>query len=120
MNIVITLTMNAAHKKKNIGILRSFGATSKDIQQIFLWQGGLMGAVGLSVGALLTFLFVTYVKYFSAYQLPEIYYDRTIPVELRPLSLFMIYLVATLLIYVATLYPARQASKLNIIEAIRE
>lgn len=120
MNIVITLTMNVAHKKKNIGILRSFGATPQDIRRIFLWQGGLMGGVGLSLGALLTFLFVVYVKYFSAYQLPEIYYDRTIPVEVRPLSFVVIYSVATFLIYLATLYPASQASKLSVIEAIRE
>ena len=120
MNIVITLTMNVAHKKKNIGILRSFGATTLDIRRIFLWQGGLMGGVGLALGATLTFLFVVYVKYFSAYQLPEIYYDRTIPVELRPFSFLVIYSVATLLIYLATLYPASQASKLSVIEAVRE
>ena len=79
-----------------------------------------MGGVGLALGATLTFLFVVYVKYFSAYQLPEIYYDRTIPVELRPFSFVVIYSVATLLIYLATLYPASQASKLSVIEAVRE
>lgn len=79
-----------------------------------------MGAVGLSLGALLTLSFVLYVKYFSFYQLPEIYYDRTIPVEIRPLSLLTIYGVATVLIALATLYPASRAAQLNTIEAIRE
>ncbi|NBX81759.1 FtsX-like permease family protein [bacterium] len=120
MNVVITLTMNVAHKKKNIGILRALGATQKQINRIFLWEGAFMGAVGLSLGALLTLLFVLYVKYFSFYQLPEIYYDRTIPVEIRPLSLLTIYGVATVLIALATLYPASRAAQLNTIEAIRE
>lgn len=120
MNIVITLTMNVAHKKKNIGILRAIGASQSQIKKIFLWQGAWMGAVGLTIGAFLTFLFVIYVKYLSSYQLPEIYYDRTIPIELRPLSLLLIYGVASLLVYLATFYPSAQASKLNIIESIRE
>lgn len=120
MNIVITLTMNVAHKRKNIGILRALGATQKQIRMIFLWQGGFMGVVGMTIGALLTTAFIVYVKYFSMYQLPEIYYDRSIPVELRPVSFAMIYGVATLLIYLATIYPAAQAADLNTIEAIRE
>lgn len=120
MNVVITLTMNVAHKRKNIGILRALGASQKQIQKIFLCQGGFMGVVGLTIGAILTVGFVIYVKYFSQYQLPEIYYDRTVPIEMRPLSLVLIYGVATLLIYLATLYPASQASKMNVIESIRE
>jgi lipoprotein-releasing system permease protein len=120
MNIVITLTMNVSHKRKNIGILRALGATQKQIRRIFLWQGGFMGGVGLTLGAFLTTSFVVYVKYLSGYQLPEIYYDRTIPIEIRPISLFLIYGVATILIYFATLYPASQAAKMSTIEAIRE
>ncbi|NBT58625.1 ABC transporter permease, partial [bacterium] len=111
---------NVSHKRKNIGILRALGATQKQIREVFLWQGGFMGGVGMTIGALLTALFVVYVKYFSFYQLPEIYYDRTIPIELRPLSIGLIYGVATLLIYLATIYPATQAARLNTIEAIRE
>jgi len=120
MNIVITLTMNVSHKRKNIGVLRALGATQSQIHKIFLCQGAFMGGVGLTLGAVLTILFVVYVKYFSGYQLPEIYYDRTIPIEIRPVSIFAIYAVATILIYLATLYPASQASKLSAIEAIRE
>jgi len=120
MNIVITLTMNVVHKKKNIGILRAIGATPRQVREVFLWQGLFTGSVGLALGALLTLLFVIYVRHFSHFQLPEIYYDRTLPIEIRPLSLFLVYLVASLFIYLATLLPSAQASRLSIIESIRE
>ncbi len=120
MNIVITLMMHVTHKRANIGILRALGASKRQIRDAFLWQGAFLGGVGLGLGALFTAGFMVYVRYFSTYQLPEIYYDRTIPIEIRPLSMVLIYSVAIVLIYLATLYPARRAAGLHPIDAIRE
>lgn len=120
MNIVITLMMHVSHKRRNIGVLRALGASKASIRRIFLWQGALMGGVGLALGAVLFGLFIVYVRYFSSYQLPEIYYDRTIPIEIRPWSIALIYLVATAMIFFATWYPSRRAAAVHPVEALRE
>ncbi len=120
MNIGITLMMNVTHKRSHIGILRALGASQKQIRQIFITEGVCLGGVGLVAGGILTALVIFYLKYVSTFQLPEIYYDRSIPVEVRPLSLLAIYLVAVVLIYVSTVYPARKAALLDPVEAIRE
>lgn len=120
MNVTITLLMNVHHKKKNIGVLRALGASASHIRRIFLWEGFFLGGVGLLIGAVLTVLLLVYIKFFMTFQLPAIYYDRTIPVEIRPFSLFLIYAVAVVLIIVATIYPAKRAAKLDPVKAIRE
>jgi lipoprotein-releasing system permease protein len=120
MNIVITLTMHANHKRKNIGILRALGASRSQVRRIFIWQGAFLGGIGLCIGGLLTLLIIVYLRYLSPFQLPAFYYDRSIPIEVRPFSMLVIYVVATLLIFLATLYPSHKAASLDPIEAIRE
>lgn len=120
MNIVITLMMHVTHKRKNIGILRALGASQAQIKRIFLWQGAYLGLVGLAIGAVLTVCFLIYLKYFSSYLLPEIYYDRTVPVEVRTVSVVLIYSIAVVLIFLATLVPSGRAAAIDPIEAIRE
>lgn len=120
LNIIITLMMHVTHKRRNIGVLRALGASKKQIRNIFIYQGTLLGLVGLVIGGVLTVCALIYLKYFSTLQLPEIYYDRSIPVEIRPLSLIIIYVAAVAMIFLSTIFPAYRASQLDPIEAIRE
>ncbi len=119
MNIIITLMMNISQKKRNIGVLLALGASPQQIRKCFWWQGGFVGGVGLVCGAVLMFLLIIYIRYFSHYQLPEIYYDRSLPIEVRPLSIAAIFGVAILMIAFASWIPAKRASKLDPIDAIR-
>lgn len=119
MNIGITLTMYVTQKRKNIGILRALGASRAQVRKIFLWQGMLLGGAGLALGAILTVGFLGYIKYFSSYRLPDIYYDRSLPIEVRPLSITVTYLIAVGLIFLATIYPAKKAMDVDPVEAMR-
>ena len=103
-----------------LGILRALGASKTQIKRVFFWQGAYLGLVGLAIGAVCTVLFLLYLKFFSPYLLPEIYYDRTVPVELRAGSIALIYAVAILCIFLATLVPSSRAAAVDPIEAIRE
>jgi len=118
MNISITLMMHVTHKRRNIGVLRALGATAQQIREVFIWQGAFLGMVGLVLGAVLSVIILTYVQ--NSYQFPDIYYVRSVPVEIRPLSLTMVFVVAIFLIFAATIYPSSRAAKLDPIEAIRE
>ncbi|MBY0369767.1 FtsX-like permease family protein [bacterium] len=118
MNIAITLIMHVSHKRKNIGVLRALGASASQIQRIFMWQGAFLGMIGMGLGAILSAVLLYYIK--NNYQFPDIYYQTSVPVEIRPLSILMIYAVCTVLVFLATIYPSIQASRLDPIEAIRE
>lgn len=117
MNVAITLMMFVTHKKQNIGILRAMGATQTQIYRVFLLQGAFLGAIGLLIGSVVAVGAILYAHFF--YQFPDIYYARSVPVEIRPLSIAVIYLVASALVLVATLYPAWRASKITPLDAIR-
>jgi lipoprotein-releasing system permease protein len=118
LNVAITLMMHVTHKRRNIGILRAIGASQQSIRRIFLWQGIFLGLVGMIVGAVISFTLLALIQY--VYQFPDIYYVRMVPVEVRPGSVIAVYIVATLLVVLATLYPSWRATMVDPVDAMRE
>ncbi|GAB6887390.1 lipoprotein-releasing ABC transporter permease subunit [Desulfothermus okinawensis JCM 13304] len=119
-SIITTLFMLVMEKKKDIAILISMGATKGEIKRIFVWLGSLIGLVGTSVGYCFGLGIGYLIEKYQFIKLPkDVYYLDHLPVEYSPLDLVTIGVVAMLLCFLATLYPASQASKVEPAQVLR-
>jgi lipoprotein-releasing system permease protein len=119
-NIVSTLVMVVMEKRKDIAILRSMGATPESIRRIFLFKGCVIGFVGTVLGVLLGYIICVLIDQYQFIKLPDgVFLISTVPVRLY-LSNFVIVAVASFLVcLLASIYPSRQAAKLDPVEIIR-
>jgi lipoprotein-releasing system permease protein len=119
-NIASTLIMMVMGKTKDIAILKAMGAMDGSIRKIFIFKGMVIGFMGTTLGVCLGFIMCKLLEKYKFIELPgDVYYISTLPVRLEALDVFIIAAGAMMICFVATLYPARQASKLNPVEAIR-
>lgn len=120
LNIASTLIMTVLEKTKEIGILKSMGATRISIQSIFIIQGLIIGLIGTVIGCLGG---ITGCKLLSEYDLiklpSDVYYISYIPVDMRWTDIGIISLSTIILSLLSALYPANSASKLSPVEALR-
>jgi lipoprotein-releasing system permease protein len=118
-NIISTLVMVVMEKRKDIAILMSMGATRASIRKIFLLKGFIIGIVGTTLGLLLGLLVCTLIAQYR-FELPkDVFLISTVPVRIY-FSNFMIVTVASFAVcLLASIYPARQAAKLDPVEIIR-
>lgn len=119
-NIASTLIMMVMSKTRDIAILKAMGATDKSIRKIFVFKGMIIGAIGTTIGTGLGVLGAVLLKYYKFIELPgDVYYFTSLPVQLEGLDILAIIAAALIICFLATLYPAHKASKLNPVEAIR-
>ncbi len=120
-NIASTLIMMVMEKTRDIAILKAMGATDKSIKKIFVFKGMVIGTVGTIFGVILGFVLCTILKHYKIAELTgDIYYFTTkLPVKLEFFDVFIIVSAALVICFLATIYPARQASRLDPVEAIR-
>jgi lipoprotein-releasing system permease protein len=102
-------------------ILKAMGATSKSIRKIFVFSGMVIGSIGTILGLCLGLVLCVLLKHYDIYELTgDIYYfTTTLPVKIEIFWVVGIVSAAMIICFLATLYPARQASKLDPVEAIR-
>ena len=125
-NIVSSLVMVVTDKKSDIAILRTLGASPITITKIFMVQGTVIGVVGTLAGAALGIIFVTNISGFMGWlnttmglNLFDAYFINYLPSYLRWQDVALIVSVSLVLSFLATIYPALRASKIQPAEALR-
>lgn len=120
-NIACTLIVAVTQKTKDIGILRSIGATGWSIAKIFAFGGLSLGVVGILLGIAGGLLVCHGIKHIHhVIDIPqEIYYFDRVPVAFNLHDLIWISGCAIIICFVSTLYPAWKAARLNPVEALR-
>jgi lipoprotein-releasing system permease protein len=122
LNIVNPLTMMVIDKTKEIGILKAMGATDKSITFIFIFEGMFIGILGIIIGIIGGFALCEAIAKIPI-PMPGggmVYYIDRLPVKVDPIVAYVVIpIFSVILCFLATLYPARQAAKLEPVDAIR-
>ncbi len=119
-NIISSLTLMVMEKNKDIGILKTMGATHASIQRIFLTQGMIIGSVGTLIGCVAGVVLSLLADRYQWIRLEgEVYYISHLPFLIDLNDVFAICTASLIISLLATIYPARQAAKLDPVEAIR-
>ena len=120
LNIITSLILLVMEKSRDIAILKTMGAPTASIRRIFLLQGLIIGLVGTGGGTLLGVTLIRVLDRFKLIHVPlDVYQISYIPFTLLPLDLLTVVTAAMLICLLATLYPSRQAAKLDPAQALR-
>ena len=127
-NIVSGLTMLVKDKGSDIGILRTMGATQGSIMRVFMITGASIGVTGTIIGFLLAVLiclniesirrFLSWLTNTDLFS-PELYFLSRLPAELDWNETSAVVVMSLALSFLATLYPAWRAARLDPVEALR-
>jgi lipoprotein-releasing system permease protein len=119
-NIISTLIMMVVKKTREIGILKSMGATSRTIMAIFMLDGIVIGVIGTALGAVGGFVISWLLGKYHLISLPaDVYFLDTLPVHMEVSDFVTVCAAAVLISFLATIYPALRAAKLTPVDAIR-
>ncbi|MBN2000276.1 ABC transporter permease [candidate division KSB1 bacterium] len=119
-NIVSTMSMVTMEKTQEIGILKSMGATRQSIRRIFTFEGLLVGITGTTIGIVFGYGFCWAQMTWKFFALPSnLYIIPSLPVLVKWPDFFMIGIASILITFIAAIYPAQKAAKMDPVKSIR-
>jgi lipoprotein-releasing system permease protein len=120
LNIVASLILLVMEKSQDIAILKTMGARGRSIMKIFMLQGIIIGLVGTTIGATMGYILSAILDHYQLIRLDmQIYQVAYVPFTVEPIDFILVIISALAICFVATIYPSRQASRLNPAEALR-
>jgi lipoprotein-releasing system permease protein len=120
LNIIASLVLLVMEKSRDIAILKTMGSSAASIRRIFMLQGLIIGLIGTGGGTLLGCALIYLMDRYQVIRVPmDVYQISYIPFTLLPQDLLAVVAAALLICFLATIYPSRQASKLDPAQALR-
>jgi len=120
LNIVASLILLVMEKTRDIAILKTMGASARSIMLIFFLQGSIIGVIGTIIGASGGALVSHVLDRYRLITIPsDVYQVSYLPFKLQPVDLTAVVIGAVLVCFAATLYPSRQAARLDPAQALR-
>ena len=120
LNIVASLVLLVMEKSPDIAILKTMGAPARSVMVVFMLQGLVIGAVGTLIGASAGYGVATVLDRYRLIRVPmDVYQIAYVPFVIEGLDLAVVVACALLICFVATIYPSRQAARLDPVDALR-
>jgi lipoprotein-releasing system permease protein len=117
--IICTLLLMVTEKGKEIAILKALGASDSSVLRTFMVEGVIIGAIGTVFGVTTGFAVCMGLEQFGLRLDPDVYYIDRLPIKVSALDFFIVALSALTICTLATLYPAKAASKLRPVDGLR-
>jgi lipoprotein-releasing system permease protein len=120
LNIVSSLILLVMEKNRDIAILKTMGAGARSVTAIFVVEGLIIGIVGTTAGAALGYTLSTVLDRYKLIRVPmDVYQVSHLPFTVLPRDFVVVVAAAVMVCFLATIYPSRQAARLDPAQALR-
>ena len=120
LNIIASLILLVMEKTRDIAILKTMGTSAGVVMRIFMMQGLIIGVVGTVAGAIGGIALCWVLDTYKLIHIPQdVYQVSYVPFTVLPFDFVVVIISAVVICFLATIYPSRQASKLDPVQALR-
>jgi lipoprotein-releasing system permease protein len=120
LQIVASLILLVMEKSRDIAILKTMGTSSSRVMVIFMLQGLIIGLTGTAVGAACGLVLCWVFDHYRLIRIPmDVYQVSYVPFVVQPFDIAIVVISAVVICFLATIYPSRQASRLDPVQALR-